>query len=204
MRKIRDNDIPAPEGRPFPSGPPDECERWMEEEYFPKILPSFPPFEHVDRTATVTFEDHHGRRCVIGAAEITVAFLTLVDHGLLPPVTDDWRNLVPGDMHPGSMQLRPEHGQDTPAQHTAQFITLHIHQDAFGCPCCGTRAYALFRTPVCAHKVSERHVVAAMHQLALANAAPPLSRYWQTRMEEVYEPRCKADPWQRSSRESEL
>ena len=58
-----------------PNRPLDACERWMAEEYFPKILPSFPPFEHVDRTAAVTFEDRLGIRCTIGAGETVAAFL---------------------------------------------------------------------------------------------------------------------------------
>ena len=191
--------------------PLDDCERWLEEEYFPKILPSFPPFEHVDRSTTVTFEDRLGVRCTIGAGEIAAAFLALVDNGLLPPVADTWRALIPEDLMPEGMlnrptplPLPPERDTADPAQYMAQFGTLKVHETALGCPCCGTRAHAVLHTPVSEHQVTERNVVGAMHQLALANSMPPLSRYWQTRMDEVYEPGCEADLRSRTAREGEL
>jgi len=196
-----------------PNRPMDDCERWMAEEYFPKILPSFPPFEHLDRAAAVTFEDRLGIRCTIGAGEIAAAFLALVDYGLLPPVPDTWLELIPEDLHPKPMLRRPappalplppDRDRADTAQYDAQFVSLHTHEDSSGCSCCGTRAYAVLRTPISEHRITERNVVAAMHQLALANAMPPLSRYWQTRMDYVYEPRCKTDLRTRTTREGEL
>ena len=194
---VRDHAKPASDNHPL-----DDCERYIEEEYFPNILPSFPPFEHVDRTATVTFEDSFGVRCTIGAGEIAAAFLALVDHGLLPPVDDTWRVLVPEDLRPDRMQdrpppvafpLPPEQDRADPSQYPAQITALVVHEETFGCPCCGTRAHICLRTPVSEHRITERDVVAAMHQLALANSMPPLSGYWQNQMDEVYEPGCEAD-----------
>ena len=199
---------PAREDHPL-----DDCERYIEEEYFPNILPSFPPFEHVDRTATVTFEDSFGVRCTVGAGEIAAAFLALIDHGLLPPVDDTWRALVPEDLRPDHMQERPapvsfplppERDQADPSQYPAQITALVIHDQALGCSCCGTRAHIVLRTPVSEHRMTERNVVAAMHQLALANAMPPLSEYWQNRMNEVYEPECETDLRSRTACKGEL
>ena len=191
-----------------PTPPLDDCERWLEEEYFPKILPSFPPFEYVDRNTAVTFEDRLGVRCTIGAGEIAAAFLALVDYGLLPPVADTWRELIPEDLRPEVMMNRPapsplplppERDKADPAQYPAQCVALEVHEAALGCPCCGTRAHIVLHTPISEHRITERNVVGAMHHLALANSMPPLSRYWQTRMDEVYEPGCE-----RTAREGEL
>lgn len=182
--------------------PLDDCERYIEEDYFEKVLPAFPPFEHVDRNATVTFEDSFGVRCVIGAGEIVASFLALVDQGLLPPVAGTWRALVPEDLRPermrdrpapASLPLPPKQDQADPSQYPAQITALVVHDNALGCPCCGTRAHVFLRTPVSEHRITERDVVAAMHQLALANAMPPLSAYWQYQMDCVYEPESETD-----------
>ncbi|WP_419738633.1 hypothetical protein [Ruegeria sp.] len=164
-----------------PNRPLDDCERWLEEEYFPQILPSFPPFEYVDRSARVTFEDRFGLRCTIGADEMAAAFLALLDNGgfqgLLPPVADTWRTLIPDDLEPEAilkqpapvaLALPPEQERADPAQYPAQFVTLAVHENALGCPCCGTRAFAILRTPVSEHRITERNVVAAIQHLALA------------------------------------
>ena len=103
--------------------------------------------------------------------------------------------MIPEDLHPEPMLRRPappalplppDRDRADPSQYHAQFVALSTHEEAFGCPCCGTRAYAVMRTPVSEHRITERNVVVAMHQLALANAMPPLSRYWQTRTDYVY------------------
>ena len=196
-----------------PTRPLDDCERYIIEDYYPKILPSFPPFEHVDRKTTVTFEDSFGVQCVIGADEIAAAFLALVDHGLLPPVTDDWRALIPEDLNPALMlnrpgpapvPLPPKQDQAGPSQYPAQFVALTTHEDTCGCACCGTRAFVVLRTPVSEHRITERNVVAAMHQLALAYCMPPLSPYWQSQMDVVYELGCETDLRSRTAREGGL
>ncbi len=48
-----------------PNRPPDDVERYLLEDYFETVLPGFPPFEHVDRKATVLFEDSFGARGTI-------------------------------------------------------------------------------------------------------------------------------------------
>ena len=165
--------------------PPDEFERYILEEYFPKLLPAMAGLEPVDRAAPATFEDGNGVQCEIPAAELACCFLALDDLCLIPEISPHWRNLIPKDLWPETMFRRPAPAD--PHQGAAQLTAIELQENPEGCPCCGARCHFVFRCGDREHRIEQWSVIAAIRLLASQHALPMLPPSWEARLSMHYE-----------------
>ena len=93
----------------------DDCERYVLEDYFPDILPAYLPFDPVERTATLDFQDRQGVRCTIAAQEIVSCFLAMEQRRAVPPLCAEWHSLIPDDLRPETMLARRATGKRSDA-----------------------------------------------------------------------------------------
>ncbi len=190
---------------PTEAGPPavvsaggpavDDCERYLLEDYFPDILPAYLPFDPVERTATLDFQDRQGVRCTIAAQEIVSCFLAMEQRRAVPPLCKEWHSLIPDDLRPETMLARrarnggrpaggkrsaavPRPGTDT-GIYPARFIGLETHPAGSHCKVCDGWCHGIFLTPVTQHRIEAWCIIAAMRQLAINTAAPLLPRSWE-------------------------